>query len=348
MSASSVAVVVPNRFANLPANLVALLESREITDICFNRHDQVFFDSGQGLRPYEGIPLFSNESDYRTFVLEQISKSGKTWDAKLPFVDTVFFQTHRAHIAFPPLAQYGIYLSLRKLPRKHACPQLEAQAQALVRWESSKQAFEILRQATLAHETILFAGGTGSGKTTLLNDLLSFVPEYERMIALEDTAEISPAHPHFVSLLSRVPNADGFGGVSLRDLLKQTLRMRPDRVLVGECRGDEVLDLLQALNTGHRGTLGTLHANSAKDALRRIELLALIAARGTIPSQLIKELLAHGIQKLVFIARTPEGRKIETILHIQGMERDIIFTRPVFPPSDMPALRTEIPSSYRR
>ncbi|MBC7396794.1 MAG: CpaF family protein [Bdellovibrionales bacterium] len=333
--------------SELPANLRALIESTEITDICFNRHDQVFYDSGQGVVPYEGIPIFAGETEYRNFVLEQISKSGKTWDAKLPFVDTVFFNTHRAHVAFPPLAQFGIYLSLRKLPRKQNTERSIAQTQALERWRESGEAFDILRFATLAHETILFAGGTGSGKTTLLNDLLSFVPEHERIVALEDTAEISPAHVHYLSLLSRTQNADGFGAVSLRDLLKQTLRMRPDRILLGECRGDEVLDLLQALNTGHRGTLATLHANSAKDALRRIELLALIAAKGTIPSSLIKELLAHGVQKLVFIARQQGVRKIETILQIEGIERDIIFTRPVFPTSKVPALHKETPSSYR-
>jgi pilus assembly protein CpaF len=147
------------------------------------------------------------------------------------------------------------------------------------------------------------------------------------MIALEDTAEIHPAHPHFLSLLSRAPNADGFGAVSLKDLLKQTLRMRPDRVLIGECRGDEVLDLLQALNTGHRGTLATLHANSARDALKRLELLALIAARGTIPSTLIKELISNGVQKIVYLKRENGVRKIQSVIAIQGMEREVILTR---------------------
>ena len=306
----------------IPASLLALLEDPKITDLCFNRFDQLFVDQGAGLTPVSGDAIFQNEAEYRTFVLEQISLSGKTWDAKLPFLDTVFFQTHRAHISFPPLAQFGIYVSLRRLPKPQG-PDLE-------RWKDSAHAFAILKQAIEKHETMIIAGGTGSGKTTLLNDLLSYVPVNERMIALEDTSEIHPAHPHFLSLLSRTPNADGFGAVTLRDLLRQTLRMRPDRILVGECRGDEVLDLLQALNTGHRGTLGTLHANSARDALRRIELLALIAAKGTVPSPLIKELMAHGIQKLVFMERVQGVRRIHTILQIEGREREIIFTRPVF------------------
>jgi pilus assembly protein CpaF len=170
-------------------------------------------------------------------------------------------------------------------------------------------------------------GGTGSGKTTLLNDLLAFTSEDERIIALEDTAEIHPIHAHFLSLLSRSANADGFGAVSLRDLLKQTLRMRPDRIVIGECRGDEVLDLLQALNTGHQGTLSTLHANSARDGLKRLELLALIGARGTIPSPLIKELISNGVQKIAFLKRRNGVRKIESVLAVHGMEREVILTK---------------------
>ncbi len=315
----------------VPEALIELMIKPGVTDICFNHFDHVFYDQGSGLTELNQFSAFSSETEYRNFILEQISLSGKTWDAKLPFVDTIFFGTHRAHIAFPPLAQFGIYLSLRKLPQKGDATLELAQEKATSRWQASRDAFQHLKTAILAHETIIFAGGTGSGKTTLLNDLLTFVPKTERMIALEDTAEIHPTHPHFLSLLSRTANADGFGMVTLRDLLRQTLRMRPDRILVGECRGDEVLDLLQALNTGHRGTLGTIHANSSKDALRRIELLALLAAKGSIPSVLIKELMANGIQKLVFLKRENGVRKIETILNIQGMERDILFTRQVHP-----------------
>ena len=327
---------------NIPLPLQSLISDPRVTDILINGYDQVYFEKGNGLELLHLDPtqdenaVFKNENEFRTFVLEQISLSGKTWDAKLPFLDTVFFQSlrpHRAHISFPPLAQFGIILSLRKLPNRDVRSKTIAQEEARARWQDPQQknpAFELLVKAIAEKETLLFAGGTGSGKTTLLNDLLCFVPENERMIALEDTAEIRPCHPHFLSLLSRTANADGFGLVSLRDLLRQTLRMRPDRILVGECRGDEVLDLLQSLNTGHRGTLGTLHANSARDALRRIELLALLAAKGTIPAALIKELMANGIQKLVFLDRVAGKRKIKTILQIEGHERDIIFTRPVF------------------
>ena len=307
-----------------PVWLQNFLVDEKTTDLCLNGPHEIFRDAGFGLQR-EVISGFAGESEYRKFVLEQISASGKTWDAKLPFLDTVFFKTHRAHIAFPPLAQHGIYLSLRRLPPRTILPLVNIREQATQRWRASAEAFASLVQATQSQQTILFCGGTGSGKTTLLNDLLAFAAETERLIALEDTPEIHPHHPHFLSLLSRVANADGYGQVSLRDLLRQTLRMRPDRILIGECRGDEVLDLLQALNTGHRGTMTTLHANSARDGLRRLELLALLGARGTIPSGLIRELIAHGVQKLVFL----EKRKIKTILGIEGMERETILTRPL-------------------
>ena len=346
-----------------PSLLSNLLRDPRVTDICFNKHNEVFFERGNGLERWEyAAELFHSENEYRTFVLENISKSGKTWDAKLPFVDTVFFGTHRAHVSFPPLAQYGIYLSLRKLPVRRAMDDgtgktiqariQEAQTAALARWSAhslapplaattsrstpstplsqTSDAFQTLIHAIQNHETILLAGGTGSGKTTLLNDLLSFADASERIIALEDTAEISPEHPHFLSLLSRPANADGFGAVSLRDLLKQTLRMRPDRILLGECRGEEVLDLLQALNTGHRGTLCTLHANSSRDALKRIELLALLGAKGIIPAQLIRELMANGIQKIVYLKRIHGVRTIQSIIQLEGREGDTLLSRPLW------------------
>lgn len=307
--------------------LSELLASPKITDLCFNRHDEIYYDQGKG---FERLPLsqliFHTENDYRNFVLEEISKSGKVWDAKLPFLDTVFFGTHRAHIAFPPLSQHGISLSLRKLPQRSKLSHQDAQLQAAQRWSESSVPFAMLVGSIERRETIIFAGATGSGKTTLLNDLASFVPQQERIITLEDTAELCPQHHHCLSLLSRTSNADGFGEVKLRDLVRQTLRMKPDRILVGECRGDEVIDLLQAMNTGHRGTLSTIHANSAKEAIKRLELLAMIAARGTIPATLMRELIANGIQKIVFLRE----RKIETIIQIEGFERDLIFSRPIF------------------
>jgi pilus assembly protein CpaF len=305
------------------------LNDPTVTDLCLNGHSRLFIDRGEGMqwvRPWEG---FRDEGEFRRFVLDQLSKTGKGWDAKLPFVDCVLFGTHRAHVAFPPLAPGEIHLSLRRLPVPIAREVLLDSVQT--RWGRDFIALEVLRHAVLAGETVIIAGGTGSGKTTLLSDLLAFLPEQERLIALEDTAEIRPGHPHFISLLARSPNSDGCGGVTIRELLRQSLRMRPDRILLGECRGEEVLDLLQALNSGHRGTLATLHANSARDALRRIELLTLLAARGTLPSPVIRELIFCGVQWVVHLVREKNAhRRIASLLKIEGMERETIVCRPVY------------------
>jgi pilus assembly protein CpaF len=316
--------------ALIPAALLPLLEDPAVTDLCLSGPEGlVLFDRGAGFEALPGKPLFSSESGFRQFVLEHLSESGKTWDAKLPFVDAVFFGTHRAHLVFPPVCPAGIELSLRRLPRVSVQEPGRAKAEALHRWRASLSAFQLLAASATRQESILLAGATGSGKTTLFNDLLSFVPEAERLIALEDTAELAPAHPRFVRLLSRTANADGFGAVTLRDLVRQTLRMRPDRILIGECRGDEVLDLLLALNTGHRGSITTVHAESAREALQRLELLALIAARGQIPDTLIRTLIAKGISKVAFLRRGPSGRILEELISIEGLERGVVCSRPL-------------------
>ncbi len=315
----------------IPFALKVLLDDPEITDICMNGSQAIQVDRGSG---FESIPTsspFETEDVYRQFLLEQLSLSGRTWDAKLPFVDTVFFQTHRAHLIFPPVARRGICVSLRRLPVSIVNDSEVAQALVRNRWLESKEEFDALVQSVLRHESILFCGATGSGKTTLFNDLLSFVPGRERLIAIEDTAEINPDHPNFLSLLSRPSNPDGFGAVTLRDLVRQTLRMKPDRILIGECRGDEVLDLLLALNTGHRGSMTTVHANSASDALRRLELLALLASKGHIPAPLIRTLISKGIQKIAFLEKIDRSRRITEIVSVEGMERDVIVSRRVCP-----------------
>lgn len=314
-----------------PPSLLNLLTDPEVTDICLNGAHSIKVNRGSGFEDFGESSLFQNEDEYRQFVLEHLSLSGKTWDAKLPFVDTVFFNTHRAHLVFPPVARMGICVSLRKLPRAGTSSASKVREDSHKRWAQDAAGFHLLSDSILKQESILFCGATGSGKTTLFNDLLAFIPKQERLIALEDTAEINPAHPHFLSLLSRPANADGFGAVTLRDLVRQTLRMKPDRILIGECRGDEVLDLLLALNTGHRGTLTTLHANSAVDGLRRLELLALIASKGQIPSPLIRSLIAKGFQKVAFLDQRDGQRRISEIISVEGLERDVIVSRKVFP-----------------
>ncbi len=303
-----------------------ILNDLSVTDICINGTHSVYLDRGQGLEIFPRDPESTwSEADLKSWLLDQLSQIGKTWDAKFPFIDASIPSGHRIHAVFPPLAQQGLSISLRSLPQRYASHRQKTGPQ---RWTQSPF-YPLLKEATQRGDSILISGATGSGKTTLANDLLSQVSIGERIIALEDTPELAPSHPHFLSLVSRPANADGFGEVTLRDLLKQTLRMRPDRIILGECRGAEVLELLQALNTGHRGTLATLHSNSPRDALRRVELLCLLASEGRLPLRGIRELLSLGIQWVAQVKRVGNERKITEVTKIEGMEGDTILLRPV-------------------
>lgn len=306
-----------------PLWLESLLSHPQITDICLNGPDEIFTDRGSGLEAFviqDPSERFDHAS-LKNWVLHQLSGVGKTWDAKFPFIDASLPTGHRLHLTFPPLSRNGILVSLRR----------QAQSKGRVekdRWRDSGLYFK-LADAVRKGDSVLISGATGSGKTTLASDLLEEVSPLERIIALEDTAELNPYHPHFISLLSRPPNADGFGEITLRTLLKQTLRMRPDRIVLGECRGSEVLELLQALNTGHRGALATLHANSPRDVLRRLELLCLIAAQGSIPITVIRELISLGVQWVAQVKKEGQNRKIVELWQIVGREGDTILMRPV-------------------
>ena len=296
----------------------------EATDLCFGARG-LTIDRGQGLETRLGFQL--SEEEIRNWVLLQISRAGKSFDAKSPYIDLVIAPEseggfrHRLHAIFPPLSPSGILVSLRKLPNRDSLTRV---------WDRSPY-YPILREIVRNHETLVIAGSTGSGKTRLTTELLADLPTHERILALEDTPELAPPHPQFYSLLSRTANADGFGEVSLRTLLRQTLRMRPDRIILGEIRGNEVLDLLQALNTGHRGTLATLHANSPREALKRIEVLSLLAAGSSLPLPALRELLAGGIRWIVQVERTPEGRRVRELVEVAGREGETILLRPKSP-----------------
>ncbi len=313
--------------ATTPTWLAAAMGEADVTDICLNGPDEGFLDRGQGLVPVAIPPEERwSQEQMREWVLGQMSQVGRSWDAKHPFLDASLPSGHRLHVAFPPMSRRGLLVSLRRLSQ--GTRDLSSNS----RWAGtpySARAFERLRQAVVAGDSVLLSGSTGSGKTTLAGDLLGHVPLTERMIALEDTPELAPAHPHYIGLQTRPANADGYGEVTLRALLRQTLRMRPDRIILGECRGGEVMDLLQSLNTGHRGAMATLHANTARDALRRIELLCLLAGSGSVPLSALRELIANGIQWVAHVKRLPEGRAITELVKIEGREGDTILLRPM-------------------
>jgi pilus assembly protein CpaF len=318
-----------------PEWLKELLENQRVTDICINdtRNREaggIFIDQGNGMetfQPASDCPW--SEDQKREWLVDQLSQIGRSWDARFPFIDATISSGHRLHAALPPLAPRGILLSIRRLAAHRGLSSLEYETNSgSSRWKGSP-GFELLREAIIRGDSILLCGATGSGKTTLASDLLSEVHHSERIIALEDTPELCPRHPHFVSLVSRPPNADGYGEITLRMLLKQVLRMRPDRIVLGECRGGEVLELLQALNTGHRGALATLHANSPRDALKRIELLCLLSAAGSIPLQALRELMSSGVQWVGQVERQAGIRKISEVWRIEGREGDTILMRPM-------------------
>ncbi len=316
-----------------PQWLHNLLNHPEITDICLNGACEVFIDQGKGLSALSGSDSFHQDDALKSWVLSQISEAGKSWDARHPFIDATLKTGHRLHVTFPPIAPQGILVSLRRTPRYYSrqlddAQRIENKNAGQKRWASNLNLYEKLCQIVEEGQSLIISGATGSGKTTLANDLIAHIASHERIIALEDTPELAPNHRHFISLLSRPPNADGFGEVSLRTLLKQTLRMRPDRIILGECRGAEVLDLLQALNTGHHGALATLHANSPRDALRRMELLCLLAASGSIPLIALRELLSLGVQWIVQVKRNSSGRSITELWKVEGREGETILMRP--------------------
>lgn len=291
-----------------------------VTDICINGTQSLFIDTGYSMKKIEHV--FSSEEDLKEWVLQILNHMGKSWDAKYPFIDGMLSSGHRIHILFPPISQMGIVISIRKLSR------FSPSSEALERWKMSPFFLHLI-QAIKKKECIFISGATNSGKTTLANDLLSFISVEERIIALEDTPELQPCHPHFISLLSRPPNADGFGEITLQMLLKQSLRMRPDRIVIGECRGHEVIDLLQALNTGHKGAVATLHANSGREALKRMELLCLLSSHGIISLQAIRELLALGVQWVAHVSKQNGHRQIQELWKVEGREGENILMRSI-------------------
>lgn len=305
---------------NHPEWLITCLNDPSITDILINGTQSVFIErEGAMIDVTPELSVRFTPQSLQSWVLNQLSNAGKSWDARFPFVDLKMTEGHRLHVVFQPVHE-EILVSIRIAPQDRKIRRFDF---------GSPSTLECLEAAVARHETILLCGSTGSGKTTLLNQLLAAISPRERIIALEEVAELAPAHTHFIRLLARPSNADGFGEISLRALLRQALRMRPDRILLGECRGAEVLDLLQALNTGHRGSLVTLHANSCRDALRRIELLTLLHGPSGFTGRLAKELIASSVNWVVHQRRQGSERVIDEILRIEGIEGDAIVARPM-------------------
>jgi pilus assembly protein CpaF len=283
--------------------LEALLDDPEVTDVLVNGADEVWVDRGAGLRRAE--VALGDETVVRRLAQRLAAACGRRLDDAQPWVDARLLNGTRLHAVLPPVATRGVCLSLRTFrPRAYTIDDLIGTGTL------TPASAALLRAIVAARLAFLVTGGTGSGKTTLLASLLGLVDPAERILLVEDAAELRPAHPHVVALEARLANADGAGEVTLRDLVRQALRMRPDRIVVGECRGAEVVELLAALNTGHDGGAGTLHANSPADVPARLEALAAVGglARDALHSQ-----LAAALHCVIHLRRGAAGRVIDEV-----------------------------------
>lgn len=292
--------------------LQPLLSDPSVTDVLVNGPDEVWVDRGAGLEP--ATVRFADDAAVRRLAVRLAAPTGRRLDDAQPWVDARLPDGTRLHAVLPPVAPRGTCLSLR-VPRRRAFRLDELRAAGSV----PADGVDLLARLVDSRAAFLVSGGTGTGKTTLLTALLSRVPGTERLLLVEDSGELDPDHPHVVRLEARPANVEGAGEVTLRDLVRQALRMRPDRVVVGEVRGAEVVDLLAALNTGHEGGCGTLHANSARDVPARLEALAAVAGldRPALHSQ-----LASGLRVAVHLVRGTGGRRRVAELCVLSRGRD--------------------------
>ncbi|MGA8928017.1 MAG: CpaF family protein [Solirubrobacterales bacterium] len=281
--------------------LEELLTDPAVEEVMVNGHDRVYVERGGRIERAD--VRFPSEQALRDAIERILTPLGRRVDELSPMVDARLEDGSRVHVVIPPLAVDGPSLSIRRFSAIRPGPRELVELGTL-----TNELHDELAAAVGARRSILVSGGTGSGKTTLLNALSAFIDETERVVTIEDAAELRLRQPHVVRLESRPPNVEGRGLVSIRDLLRGALRMRPDRIVIGEVRGGEALDLLMALNTGHEGALSTVHANSPEDALRRVETLALMARVG-LPHEAIREQLGRGLDLVVHLARLSDGSR---------------------------------------
>ena len=300
-----------------------LIARDDITEIMVNGPNQVFVEHKGVL--YRTDAAFADDNQVLASIERIVAPLGRRIDESSPMVDARLADGSRVNAIIPPLSLVGPSITIRKFSKK------PLEAADLVRFGSiSPEMMKFLAVCVAVRKNIIISGGTGSGKTTLLNVLSSFLPNRERIVTIEDAAELQLHQEHIVKLEARPPNIEGRGEVTIRDLVRNSLRMRPDRIVVGECRGGEALDMLQAMNTGHDGSLTTIHANSPRDALARLETLVLMSGFD-LPLRAIREQVASAIDIIVQITRERDGsRKVVNISEIVKMEGDIITMQDIF------------------
>lgn len=303
--------------------ITPMLRKPEISEVMVNGPDRIFVESRGRL--YETGVRFFDEKHLTQIIQRIVEPLGRHVDDANPMVDARLPDGSRVNAIIPPLALDGASVTIRKFSEK------KLTTDDLISFGSMTREMALfLEEAVKARQNILVSGGTGSGKTTLLNILSQFIPEGERVVTVEDSAELKLSHRNIVRLEARPANVEGKGRVTIRDLVINCLRMRPDRIIVGECRGAEALDMLQAMNTGHDGSLTTAHANNPRDALSRLENMVMMAGYD-LPSSAIREQIASAIDLIVQQTRLPDGsRKVVKIVEITGREDDIVQMQDIF------------------
>jgi pilus assembly protein CpaF len=299
------------------------LKDADITEVMVNGPDRVYVEKRGRLELTQ--TTFVDESHLRRIIDKIVGLVGRRIDESTPMVDARLLDGSRVNAVIHPLAIGGPFLTIRKFSADPFT------VDDLIGFGSmSPQVAKFLQGTVVGRLNCLISGGTGTGKTTMLNVLSSFIPSTERIVTVEDAKELQLHQDHVLALEARPPNIEGRGEVTIRDLVRNTLRMRPDRIVVGECRGGEALDMLQAMNTGHDGSLTTIHANSPRDSLARLETLTLMAGFD-LPVRAIREQMASALDLIVQIARLRDGtRRIVAVTEVQGMEGDVITLQDLF------------------
>ncbi|WP_255214327.1 CpaF family protein, partial [Burkholderia pseudomallei] len=300
-----------------------LLADERVTDILVNGPDQVYVERAGKL---ELTPLKFRDNAHVINVAQRIAAAvGRRVDESSPMVDARLADGSRVNVVLPPIAIRGASISIRKFAKRNITLARMAQQGNL-----SQAMVEVLKIASACRLNIVISGGTGSGKTTLLNALSHFIDSHERIVTIEDAAELQLQQPHVVSLETRPENSEGLGGVSQRDLVRNALRMRPDRIILGETRGPEAFDVLQAMNTGHDGSMTTIHANTPRDAITRLESMVMMA-NGNLPLVSIRRQIASAVHMILQIERMRDGvRRVTRVTEIAGMEGDVVITQDLF------------------
>jgi pilus assembly protein CpaF len=300
-----------------------LLDDPDISEVMVNGPKKVFIEKNGKLT--KSAITFDDDDHVLRIIDRIILPLGRRVDADTPTVDARLPDGSRVNAVIRPVSIDGPSITIRKFKKD------KLSIQQLIDYGSlTPNMAEFIRACVLAHLNIVISGGTGSGKTTLLNVLSSFIPEEERIVTIEDAAELQLQQDHVLRMETKVPNTDGKGAVSIRDLVRNSLRMRPDRIIVGECRGGEALDMLQAMNTGHDGSLTTLHANTPRDALSRLETMVLMAGMD-LPLKVVRQQISSAVDLIIQQTRLKDGsRKVTAITEVVGMEGETVVMTDIF------------------